>query len=261
MTVGTETVGAMIDVKVDETGRVSEAIEVATDASTNAVRVAGTTGIETTSEPSTTGPALNATTPISPDARSATGAKPRGPAAVSATTEGTLIGALGTTTGVSETTVAIGTTTEVSETTGAVGTRVETAVRNVTPSTTTIGRALNATTRTFLSGMHATAVKPHDPAAVASGTAPRAPEEVGNATTVVSKVAVNKAGRKVAVNKAGRKVAVVTISAVGDRCNVVALPMVHFEGPRANGPAMHTTAHPEISERRAPLSERKTERT
>ena len=248
MTVGTETVGAMIDVKVDETGRVSEAIEVATDASTNAVRVAGTTGIETTSEPSTTGPALNVTTPISPDARSATGAKPRGPAAVSATTEGTLIGALGT-------------TTEVSETTGAVGTRVETAVRNVTPSTTTIGRVLNATTRTFLSGMHATAVKPHDPAAVANGTAPRAPEEVGNATTVVSKVAVNKVGRKVAVNKAGRKVAVVTISAVGDRRNVVALPMVHFEGPRANGPAMHTTAHPEISERRAPLSERKTERT
>ena len=118
--------------------------------------------------------------------------------------------------------------------------------------------------------MHATAVKPHDPAAVANGTAPRAPEEVGNATTVVSKVvaskvgrkvAVNKVGRKVAVNKAGRKVAVVTISAVGDRRNVVALPMVHFEGPRANGPAMHTTAHPEISERRAPLSERKTERT
>ena len=248
MTVETETVGAMIDVKVDETGRVSEAIEVATDASTNAVRVAGTTGIETTSEPSTTGPALNATTPISPDARSATGAKPRGPAAVSATTEGTLIGALGT-------------TTEVSETTGAVGTRVETAVRNGTPSTTTIGRALNATTRTFLSGMHATAVKPHDPAAVANGTAPRAPEEVGNATTVVSKVVASKVGRKVAVNKVGRKVAVVTISAVGDRRNVVALPMVHFEGPRANGPAMHTTAHPEISERRAPLSERKTERT
>ena len=248
MTVETETVGAMIDVKVDETGRVSEAIEVATDASTNAVRVAGTTGIETTSEPSTTGPALNATTPISPDARSATGAKPHGPAAVSATTEGTLIGALGT-------------TTEVSETTGAVGTRVETAVRNVTPSTTTIGRVLNATTRTFLSGMHATAVKPHDPAAVANGTAPRAPEEVGNATTVVSKVVASKVGRKVAVNKAGRKVAVVTISAVGDRRNVVALPMVHFEGPRANGPAMHTTAHPEISERRAPLSERKTERT
>ena len=248
MTVETETVGAMIDVKVDETGRVSEAIEVATDALTNAVRVAGTTGIETTSEPSTTGPALNATTPISPDARSATGAKPRGPAAVSATTEGTLIGALGT-------------TTEVSETTGAVGTRVETAVRNVTPSTTTIGRALNATTRTFLSGMHATAVKPHDPAAVANGTAPRAPEEVGNATTVVSKVVASKVGRKVAVNKVGRKVAVVTISAVGDRRNVVALPMVHFEGPRANGPAMHTTAHPEISERRAPLSERKTERT
>ena len=248
MTVETETVGAMIDVKVDETGRVSEAIEVATDASTNAVRVAGTTGIETTSEPSTTGPALNATTPISPDARSATGAKPRGPAAVSATTEGTLIGALGTTTGVSETT-------------GAVGTRVETAVCNVTPSTTTIGRALNATTRTFLSGMHATAVKPHDPAAVANGTAPRAPEEVGNATTVVSKVVASKVGRKVAVNKVGRKVAVVTISAVGDRRNVVALPMVHFEGPRANGPAMHTTAHPEISERRAPLSERKTERT
>ena len=239
MTVGTETVGAMIDVKVDETGRVSEAIEVATDASTNAVRVAGTTGIETTSEPSTTGPALNVTTPISPDARSATGAKPRGPAAVSATTEGTLIGALGT-------------TTEVSETTGAVGTRVETAVRNVTPSTTTIGRVLNATTRTFLSGMHATAVKPHDPAAVANGTAPRAPEEVGNARTVVSKVVASKVGRKVAV---------VTISAVGDRRNVVALPMVHFEGPRANGPAMHTTAHPEISERRAPLSERKTERT
>ena len=252
MTVGTETVGAMIDVKVDETGRVSEAIEVATDALTNAVRVAGTTGIETTSEPSTTGPALNATTPISPDARSATGAKLHGPAAVSATTEGTLIGALGTTTGVSETTVAIGTTTEVSETTGAVGTRVETAVRNVTPSMTTIGHALNATTRTFLSGMHATAVKPHDPAAVANGTAPRAPEEVGNATTVVSKVVASKVGRKVAV---------VTISAVGDRRNVVALPMVHFEGPRANGPAMHTTAHPEISERRAPLSERKTERT
>lgn len=248
MTVETETVGAMIDVKVDETGRVSEAIEVATDALTNAVRVAGTTGIETTSEPSTTGPALNATTPISPDARSATGAKPHGPAAVSATTEGTLIGALGT-------------TTEVSETTGAVGTRVETAVRNVTPSTTTIGRVLNATTRTFLSGMHATAVKPHDPAAVANGTAPRAPEEVGNATTVVSKVVASKVGRKVAVNKVGRKVAVVTISAVGDRRNVVALPMVHFEGPRANGPAMHTTAHPEISERRAPLSERKTERT
>lgn len=248
MTVETETVGAMIDVKVDETGRVSEAIEVATDALTNAVRVAGTTGIETTSEPSTTGPALNATTPISPDARSATGAKPHGPAAVSATTEGTLIGALGT-------------TTEVSETTGAVGTRVETAVRNATPSTTTIGRALNATTRTFLSGMHATAVKPHDPAAVANGTAPRAPEEVGNATTVVSKAVASKVGRKVAVNKVGRKVAVVTISAVGDRRNVVALPMVHFEGPRANGPAMHTTAHPEISERRAPLSERKTERT
>ncbi len=248
MTVETETVGAMIDVKVDETGRVSEAIEVATDALTNAVRVAGTTGIETTSEPSTTGPALNATTPISPDARSATGAKPPGPAAASATTEGTLIGALGT-------------TTEVSETTGAVGTRVETAVRNVTPSTTTIGRVLNATTRTFLSGMHATAVKPHDPAAVANGTAPRAPEEVGNATTVVSKVVASKVGRKVAVNKVGRKVAVVTISAVGDRRNVVALPMVHFEGPRANGPAMHTTAHPEISERRAPLSERKTERT
>lgn len=248
MTVETETVGAMIDVKVDETGRVSEAIEVATDALTNAVRVAGTTGIETTSEPSTTGPALNATTPISPDARSATGAKPPGPAAVSATTEGTLIGALGT-------------TTEVSETTGAVGTRVETAVRNATPSTTTIGRALNATTRTFLSGMHATAVKPHDPAAVANGTAPRAPEEVGNATTVVSKAVASKVGRKVAVNKVGRKVAVVTISAVGDRRNVVALPMVHFEGPRANGPAMHTTAHPEISERRAPLSERKTERT
>ena len=248
MTVETETVGAMIDVKVDETGRVSEAIEVATDASTNAVRVAGTTGIETTSEPSTTGPALNATTPISPDARSATGAKPRGPAAVSATTEGTLIGALGT-------------TTEVSETTGAVGTRVETAVRNVTPSTTTIGRVLNATTRTFPSEMHATAVKPHDPAAVANGTAPRAPEEVGNATTVVSEVVASKVGRKVAVNKVGRKVAVVTISAVGDRRNVVALPMVHFEGPRANGPAMHTTAHPEISERRAPLSERKTERT
>lgn len=244
MTVETETVGAMIDVKVDETGRVSEAIEVATDALTNAVRVAGTTGIETTSEPSTTGPALNATTPISPDARSATGAKPHGPAAVSATTEGTLIGALGT-------------TTEVSETTGAVGTRVETAVRNATPSTTTIGRALNATTRTFLSGMHATAVKPHDPAAVANGTAPRAPEEVGNATTEGSKVVA----RKVAVNKVGRKVAVVTISAVGDRRNVVALPMVHFEGPRANGPAMHTTAHPEISERHAPLSERKTERT
>ena len=248
MTVETETVGAMIDVKVDETGRVSEAIEVATDALTNAVRVAGTTGIETTSEPSTTGPALNATTPISPDARSATGAKPRGPAAVSATTEGTLTGALGTTTGVSETT-------------GAVETRVETAVRNVTPSTTTIGRALNATTRTFLSGMHATAVKPHDPAAVANGTAPRAPEEVGNATTVVSKVVASKVGRKVAVNKVGRKVAVVTISAVGDRRNAVALPMVRFEGPRANGPAMHTTAHPEISERRAPLSERKTERT
>lgn len=248
MTVETETVGAMIDVKVDETGRVSEAIEVATDALTNAVRVAGTTGIETTSEPSTTGPALNATTPISPDARSATGAKPHGPAAVSATTEGTLIGALGT-------------TTEVSETTGAVGTRVETAVRNATPSTTTIGRALNATTRTFLSGMHATAVKPHDPAAVANGTAPRAPEEVGNATTVVSKAVASKVGRKVAVNKVGRKVAVVTISAVGDRRNVVALPMVHFEGPRANGPAMHTTAHPGISERRAPLSERKTERT
>ena len=248
MTVETETVGAMIDVKVDETGRVSEAIEVATDALTNAVRVAGTTGIETTSEPSTTGPALNATTPISPDARSATGAKPPGPAAASATTEGTLIGALGT-------------TTEVSETTGAVGTRVETAVRNATPSTTTIGRALNATTRTFLSGMHATAVKLHDPAAVANGTAPRAPEEVGNATTVVSKAVASKVGRKVAVNKVGRKVAVVTISAVGDRRNVVALPMVHFEGPRANGPAMHTTAHPEISERRAPLSERKTERT
>ena len=177
MTVETETVGAVIDVKVDETGRVSEAIEVATDASTNAVRVAGTTGIETTSEPSTTGPALN------------------------------------------------------------------------------------ATTRTFLSGMHATAVKPHDPAAVANGTAPRAPEEVGNATTVVSKVVASKVGRKVAVNKVGRKVAVVTISAVGDRRNVVALPMVHFEGPRANGPAMHTTAHPGISERRAPLSERKTERT
>lgn len=244
MTVETETVGAMIDVKVDETGRVSEAIEVATDASTNAVRVAGKTAIETTSEPSTTGPALSATTPISPDARSATGAKLHGPAAVSATTEGTLIGALGT-------------TTEVSETTGAVGTRVETAVRNGTPSTTTIGRALNATTRTFLSGMHATAVKPHVPAAVANGTAPRAPEEVGNATTEGSKVVA----RKVAVNKVGRKVAVVTISAVGDRRNAVALPMVRFEGPRANGPAMHTTAHPEISERHAPLSERKTERT
>ena len=170
--------------------------------------------------------------------------RPHGPAAVSATTEGTLIGALGTTTGVSETT-------------GAVGTRVETAVRNGTPSTTTIGHALNATTRTFLSGMHATAVKPHVPAAVANGTAPRAPEEVGNATTEGSKVVA----RKVDVNKVGRKVAVVTISAVGDRRNVVALPMVHFEGPRANGPAMHTTAHPEISERHAPLSERKTERT
>ncbi|MEC7461617.1 MAG: hypothetical protein VX891_05980 [Candidatus Thermoplasmatota archaeon] len=71
----------------------------------------------------------------------------------------------------------------------------------------------------------------------------------------------SKVGRKVAVNKVGRKVAVVTISAVGDRRNAVALPMVRFEGPRANGPAMHTTAHPEISERRAPLSERKTERT
>ena len=118
-------------------------------------------------------------------------AQPRGPAAVSATTEGTLIGALGT-------------TTEVSETTGAVGTRVETAVRNVTPSTTTIGRVLNATTRTFLSGMHATAVKPHDPAAVANGTAPRAPEEVGNATTLVSKVVASKVGRKVAVNKVDR---------------------------------------------------------
>ncbi|MEC7626209.1 MAG: hypothetical protein VX422_04615 [Candidatus Thermoplasmatota archaeon] len=138
---------------------------------------------------------------------------------------------------------------------------METAVRNVTPSTTTIGRALNATTRTFLSGMHATAVKLHDPAAVANGTAPRAPEEVGNARTVVSKVVASKVGRKVAVNKVGRKVAVVTISAVGDRRNVVALPMVHFEGPRANGPAMHTTAHPGISERRAPLSERKTKRT
>ena len=100
--------------------------------------------------------------------------------------------------------------------------------------------------------MHATAAKPHDPAAVVNGTAPTAPEEVGNATTVVSKVVASKVGRKVAV---------VTISAVGDRRNVVALPMVHFEGPRANGPAMHTTAHPEISERRAPLSERKTERT
>ncbi len=100
--------------------------------------------------------------------------------------------------------------------------------------------------------MHATAVKPHDPAAAANGTAPGAPEEVGNATTVVTKVVASKVGRKVAV---------VTISAVGDRRNVVALPMVHFEGPRANGPAMHTTAHPEISERRAPLSERKTERT
>lgn len=108
--------------------------------------------------------------------------------------------------------------------------------------------------------MHATAVKPHDPVAVANETDPRAPEEVGNATTEVSEVVASKVGRKVAVNKVGRKVAVVTISAVADHRNVVALPMVHFEGPRANGPAMHTTAHPEISEHHAPLSERKTER-
>ena len=145
------------------------------------------------------------------------------PAAVSATTEGTLIGAPGT-------------TTEVSEMTGAVGTR-----GNGRPQRNTFNdndwTCPRSTTELFFQGC-VTAVKPHDPAAVANGTAPRAPESWQR----------NNRGFQ-GGRKAYRKVAVRTISAVKTAATS-ALPMF-FEGPRQRS-GHTTTAHPEISERRAP---------
>ena len=258
---------------------VTETTEVETDASTTD-KAAGA------SQPTTIGPARNATIPTLPAARSATAAK--SPDLAVAASAATVVDG---TTGDSETIVVetdasmIGrevVTTEAVEIT---------ADPSEARSTTTTGLARSVTTPTSRSETSATGAKPPDRvAAVAVGneveaalpTAANATtggKVVGTETIVVTEAATDAppTAANVAEETEGSEVAdvetVETVGKVAPRAaeamargeggahNAAVPPMEASEGPKASAPAMPITVHHVISERLVPLNGRKTERT
>ena len=270
---------------------VTETTEVETDATTT-VKAAGAR------QPTTIGPARNATIPTSPAARSVTAAKSPG-LAVAASAATVVDG----TTGDSETTV-VAVTIADSETTvveidaSMIGREVVTTEAVVTTadpsearSTTTTGPARSVTTPTSRSETPATGAKPPDRVApVAVGieveaallTAANATTDVkvaGTETIVVTEAetdalptAANAAeeteGSEMAdvetvetVGKVAPRAAEAMARAEGGAHNAEAPQMEASEGPKASAPATPITAHHAISEHLVPLNERKTERT
>lgn len=271
---------ATMTARVDATIAGTETTEAETDASTTATEAAEA------SQPTTIGPARNATIPTLPAARSATAAKSPDPAvAASATT------VVDGTTEDSETIVVeidasmIGrevVTTEAVETT---------ADPSEARSTTTTGPARSVTTPTSRSETPATGAKPPGQVAavavvneveVALPTAANATTGVkvaGTETIVVTEAetdapptAANAAeeteGSEMAdvetvetVGKVAPRAAEAMARAEGGAHNAAAPPMEASEGPKASAPAMPITAHHAISDHLVPLNERKTERT
>ncbi len=270
---------------------VTETTEVGTDATTT-VKAAGAR------QPTTIGPARNATIPTLPAARSVTAAKSPG-LAVAASAATVVDG----TTGDSETTV-VAVTIADSETTvveidaSMIGREVVTteaveitADPSEARSTTTIGPARSATTPTSRSETPATGAKPPDRVApVAVGieveaallTAANATTDVkvaGTETIVVTEavtdapptaasVAEETEGSEMAdgetavtEDKVGLRAAEAMARAEDEVHNAVTPPMEASEGPKASAPAMPITVHHVISERLVPLNEKKTERT
>ena len=270
---------------------VTETTEVETDASTTD-KAAGA------SQPTTIGPARNATIPTLPAARSATAAK--SPDLAVAASAATVVDG---TTGDSETivvdeTIADSETTVVETDASMIGREVvtteaveTTADPSEARSTTTTGLARSVTTPTSRSETSATGAKPPDRvAAVAVGNeveaalptaanattggkvvgtetivvteaATDAPPTAANVTVVTEGSEMADDETVVTEDKDARRAVEAMARAEGGAHNAAAPPMEAFEGPKASAPAMPITAHHAISDHLVPLNERKTERT
>ena len=242
---------ATMTARVDATIAGTETIEAETDATT-------TVKAAEASQPTTIGPARNATIPTLPAARSATAAKSPDPAvAASATT------VVDGTTEDSETIVVEIDASMIGRevvTTEAVGT---TADPSEARSTTTTGPARSVTTPTSRSETPATGAKP--PGRVA---AVAVVNEVEVALPTAANAAEETEGSEMAdvetvetVGKVAPKAAEAMARAEGGAHNAEAPPMEASEGPKASAPATPITAHHAISDHLVPLNERKTERT
>ena len=173
----------------------------------------------------------NATTPISPDARSATGAKPHGPAAVSATTEGNTHRGPRTTTGVSKRPWWSGQQPRLPKRPGRSGWPNGRPQRfNDNDWTCPQMQQLELFFQGCMQSVSSPTTRRWWPTEPLRGR----PRRLATQQTRVPRWSpARSVARWPSTRSAARWPR--TISAVGDRRNVVALPMVHFEGPRANG--------------------------